>query len=197
MANKDYYTILGVNKEASPDDIKKAFHRMAHKYHPDKKGGDEAKFKEVNEAYQILSDRKRRAEYDAYGQSFGQQSAASGPDFSGFGFDFGSANGEPFQFDLSDIFNQFFGGRNNGRQMRRGRDISIDIQIPFVESIFGIERSVLITKIGSCETCQGSGAASGSVMTKCPRCNGKGQVHETRNSLLGSFTSARECQDCL
>ena len=198
MASKDYYSILGVNKEATEADIKKAFHKLAHKYHPDKKDGDEAKFKEVNEAYQILSDRKRRAEYDAYGQSFGQQGGGAGPDFSGFGFDFGGANGEPFQFDLSDIFSQFFGGQGSGgRRTRRGRDISIDIQIPFVESIFGSERSVLITKIGSCETCQGKGAAPGSTMAKCAKCNGKGQVHETRNSLLGPFTAARECQECL
>ncbi|MCI5108224.1 MAG: DnaJ domain-containing protein [Candidatus Pacebacteria bacterium] len=130
---KDYYKILGVEKNASPDEIKKAFRKMAHKYHPDKKDGDEKKFKEVNEAYTVLSDQKKRAEYDNYGQTFGD-----GFDFSGFqgGVD----------FDLGDILEGFFGGAGFGRGVRRGRDISIDTELTFEESVFGVERDILVNK---------------------------------------------------
>src|SRR3989344_3510421 len=125
--SKDYYEILGLNRGASPDDIKRAFHKLAHRYHPDKKGGDEMKFKEVNEAYQILSNDKRRAEYDSYGQAF---SGASGGGFSGGGQpawdfgDFAAGGGQGVQFDIGDIFSEFFGGRGRNR-VQRGRDISV------------------------------------------------------------------------
>lgn len=184
---KDYYEVLGVTRNASQDDIKKAFHKLAHKYHPDKKGGDEAKFKEVNEAYQILSDNKRRAEYDAYGSTFG-----SGPSQEGFqGFDFSQFSQG---FDLGDIFGEFFNG-GQGRT-RRGRDISVDIQITFAESIFGITRSVLISKVGTCEDCGGSGAEPNSKRVDCKACAGKGRIHETKRSFLGAFTSVHDCQTC-
>lgn len=139
--SKDYYQILGVEKGASQDAIKKAFRKMAHKYHPDKKGGDESKFKEVNEAYSILSNEKKRAEYDNYGRTFGD---APGFDFSGFqgGVD----------FDLGDILEGFFGGAGFGRRVRRGRDISIDTELTFEESVFGIERNILLNKQTSKES---------------------------------------------
>jgi len=192
---KDYYETLGVPKNASQDDIKKAFHKLAHKYHPDKKGGDEAKFKEVNEAYQILSDNKRRAEYDAYGSTFGgggqgagfsaQGGPASGWDFGGFGAD---------GLDLGDIFGEFFNGGQG--KTRRGRDISVDIQVSFAESIFGVTRNVLISKVGTCEACSGSGAEAGSKKVECKACGGKGRIHETKRSFLGAFTSVHDCQTC-
>lgn len=193
---KDYYQILGVERGATSDDIKKAFHKLAHKYHPDKKGGDESKFKEVNEAYQILSDERKRQAYDTYGDSTGADfSAAGGPaggwDFSGF-----ETGGQGFQFDIGDLFGEFFGGGSRGRRSRRGRDISVDIQIPFVEAIFGSERTVLITKIGVCDHCRGNGAEPGSGKRRCDGCNGRGKIHETRRSLLGSFSAARECEVC-
>src|SRR5258708_5342757 len=133
---KNYYDILGVAKAATEEDIKKAFRKLAQKYHPDKKGGDEAKFKEASEAYSVLSDKKKRSEYDAYGKTFagaGGGQGFGGFDFSNFqnaGF---SANGQNVEFDLGDIFGEFFGG--NQRQARRGRDISIDIELPFKEAI--------------------------------------------------------------
>lgn len=196
-AMKDYYEILGVDRTASEDDIKKAFRKLAQKYHPDKKGGDEAKFKEASEAYAVLSDKKRRAEYDAYGKTFaggGAQGGFGGFDFSNFQ---GFQNGGQFEFDLGDIFGDFFGGGQApfGSQ-RRGRDISIDIELQFKEAIFGAERNVLISKIGTCDTCGGSGAKKGSKLVTCSACNGKGEVRETRNSFFGTVTTRRECAKC-
>lgn len=196
---KDYYQVLGVTKTASEEEIKKAFRTLAHKYHPDKKGGDEAKFKEVSEAYAILSDKKKRAEYDTYGRTFagGGPSGGAGPggfDFSNFrGFEgFGQGGVE---FDLGDIFGEFFSD-GNGQRRRRGRDISIDIELPFREAIFGTERRVLIAKTAECDACKGSGAAKGSKMNSCTACNGKGNVRESRNSFFGTFTSVRVCPHC-
>lgn len=190
---KNYYDILGVDKKATNDDIKKAFRKLAQKHHPDK-GGDEATFKEITEAYSVLGDEKKRREYDNYGQTF----AGGGPgasDFSGFG----NMNGSQFaEFDLSDLFDGFgdiFGGGGRGRT-KRGRDISIDIEVTFKESIVGAKRSVLITKVGKCDTCDGSGAKPGTEQQTCKTCNGQGRIHETRNSPLGAFTSVRNCATC-
>ena len=192
---KDYYQVLGVERSASEDDIKKAFRKLAQKYHPDKKGGDEAKFKEVSEAYAVLSDKKKRAEYDTYGKTFaggGPQGGFGGFDFSNFqGF---NQNGQTFEFDLGDIFGDFFGGA--GQRQNRGRDISIDIELSFRESVFGVERRVLISKLGSCLVCEGTGAKKGTKMTSCPTCSGKGTIRETRNSFFGTFTTQRPCPKC-
>lgn len=198
MANtnkRDYYEILGIRKDASKDEIKKAFHKLAHKYHPDKNGGDEAKFKEVNEAYHILSDDKKKAEYDAYGHTFGGANSEAG--FNGFeGFNWGGFSaGEGI--DLGEIFNDFFGGMGGGRRSRRGRDISVDIEISFAESAFGASRKILISKVGACDVCGGKGAKAGSAAIKCSACGGKGKIHETKRSFMGSFTSVRECDVCL
>jgi molecular chaperone DnaJ len=199
----DYYQILGVEKKASKDEIKKAFHKLAHKYHPDKNNGDEKKFKEVNEAYQILSDEKKRAEYDTYGRTFGAGGGPQGGEgyggTGGFGFDFGDLfrGGGGGQPDIEDLFEGFFGGgRGGGHRGKRGRDISIDLQISFSEAVFGVERKVLITKIGKCDTCKGSGAKPGSGVTKCEKCGGKGRLMETRRSILGTFTTESECAHC-
>jgi len=200
MANKDYYEILGVNKGSSKDEIKKAFHKLAHKYHPDKNKGDDVKFKEVNEAYQVLSDEKKRQQYDQFGSNFQGGGGAGGFDPSGMGgFDFsGFQNGQGFDMgDLGDIFSDFFGGGGHGgREARRGRDISTEITIPFADSIFGTVRRILITKTSTCETCQGSGAKSGAKQITCSQCNGKGQIRETRRSLIGSFVTTRVCEVC-
>ena len=202
---KDYYQILGITKSASEDDIKRAFRKLAQKYHPDKKGGDESKFKEASEAYAILSDKKKRAEYDAYGRTFAG-GGPSGPGAGGFDFSNFSAGGgqgfEGFQgfgqggaeFDFGDIFGEFFGGGQ--RDGRRGRDISIDIELPFRESVFGTERRVLIAKTAVCTTCDGTGAAKGSKIVSCSACNGKGEVRESRNTFFGTFTSSRTCPRC-
>ncbi len=194
---KDYYNVLGVDKKASQDDIKKAFRKLAHKYHPDKSGGDEAKFKEVSEAYAVLSDDKRRREYDAYGQSFpGGPSAGSGQNpFGGFDFSqFQSQGG--VEFDFGDIFSDIFGGRGGAARTPRGRDISIDLEIPFKDAAFGTTRTVLLAKVSTCTTCKGNGAKPGTELLTCKTCNGSGKIHETRHSILGQFSSVRPCHDC-
>jgi molecular chaperone DnaJ len=198
---KDYYNVLGVDKKASPDEIKKAFRKLAHKYHPDKGGTDEAKFKEITEAYSILSDDKKRREYDAYGQAFpgggapgGAQGGFGGFDFSQFQQGFGNGGVE---FDFGDIFGDIFGGRGGGqRGTPRGRDISIDIELTFKDAAFGVERDVLIGKVSTCDICGGNGAKPGTELESCKTCNGSGKVHEVRNSILGQFASVRTCTTC-
>ncbi len=189
---KDYYAILGIDRKASKDDIKKAFRKLAQKHHPDK-GGDESKFKEITEAYSILSDEKKRREYDSYGRTFagGGGQSAGGFDFSNFAGAQGSQFGE---FDFSDIF-QGFGGQQR-QSTPRGRDISIDIEISFKEAVLGTKRSVLIAKVSTCDICNGTGAKKGTKMDTCSTCGGSGRVHETRNSFLGTFATVRECSAC-
>src|SRR3989344_4503331 len=202
MANKDYYNVLGVDRRATPDDIKKAFRKLAHKYHPDKGGTDESKFKEITEAYSVLSDDKKRREYDAYGQAFpgghpGAGGAGQNPfggfDFSGFQQGFGGGNAE---FDFGDIFGDIFGGGRGQTRTPRGRDISIDLEVPFKDAVFGTSRTVLIAKVSKCTLCHGTGAKPGTELETCKTCNGSGKIHETRNSILGQFSSVRPCTVC-
>ena len=201
MADKrDYYELLGVTKTATKDDIKKAFHKLAHKFHPDKKEGDADKFKEVSEAYSILSDDKKRAEYDSYGRVFGGggPGAGAGGFQGGAGFDFSQFQDAFNQggFDMGDIFSDFFGGQEAATRMRRGRDISIDLELSFRDSVFGVKRSVLLAKTGVCDSCQGSGAVMGTEMQTCKHCNGAGKVHETSNSFFGTITMVQPCKYC-
>ncbi len=188
---KDYYAILGVEKNASAEEIKKAFRKLASKYHPDKKEGDEAKFKEISEAYAVLSDAKKRAEYDTYGRSYSGMGGARP----------GWGAGGGVEFDLNDIFEGFsdmfggFGGRGTTTRAR-GRDISIDIEISLKESVFGVTRKVLLTKNNVCATCEGTGADKKAGVTTCTTCNGNGKIRETRQSILGTFTTVRECNVC-
>lgn len=195
---KNYYEILGVEKKATKDDIKKAFRKLAQKHHPDK-GGDEAKFKEITEAYSTLTDDKKRREYDSYGQTF---AGGAGPAAGFGGFDpsqFSGFGQGGVEFDLGDLFGGFgdiFGGQGGGRRVKRGRDISIDVEISFKDSVFGVKRSVLITKVGKCDTCDGKGAKPNTEMETCKSCNGQGRIHETRDSVLGAFTSVRTCPQC-
>ncbi|MEK7106292.1 MAG: molecular chaperone DnaJ [Patescibacteria group bacterium] len=199
---KDYYEILGINKGASKDEIKKAFYKLAHKYHPDKKEGDEKKFKEVNEAYQTLSDDTKRSKYDQFGagyenmgggQGYGQQGGFGG----GFeGFDFSGFQNGGADFDLNDIFSDFFGGGGSRQQARRGRDISTEIQISFADSIFGVDRKILITKTSSCLVCSGKGAQPGTKMDTCKTCNGQGKVHEIKRTILGAIQQQKICETC-
>ena len=195
MATKDYYGVLGVDKGASKDDIKKAFYKLAAKYHPDKKGGDEAKFKEINEAYQTLSDDRKRKEYDTYGQTFNGQ----GPQSGGFG-GFNQSDFQDMQFDfgdLGDIFGDMFGGfAGGGQRQKRGRDISLEIDVPFTEAIFGTERNVLLTKVSTCTTCTGTGAKVGTKLKTCTVCNGQGKVHDVKKTFMGNFQSVRTCDLC-
>ncbi len=198
--SKDYYEILGVEKRASQDEVKKAYRKLAHEHHPDKKGGDEKKFKEINEAYQILGDEQKRRQYDRFGQTFSGQSQQGG---FGAGFDFSG-----FEDIFEDIFSSrggsawggedFFGGlgRSGSRRQKRGSDISLGIDISFKESVFGAKRSIVIEKSKKCDICRGSGAEPGSQLKKCETCGGAGTVRETRRSLFGSFTSLSECTLC-
>tara|TARA_B100000959_G_scaffold278311_1_gene336399 strand:- start:1218 stop:2273 length:1056 start_codon:yes stop_codon:yes gene_type:complete len=189
--SKDYYSVLGVEKNASKDEIKKAFRKLAHQYHPDKKGGNEGKFKEVNEAYNILSNDQKRKEYDTYGHAFGNAGGFGGFDFSQFNQ--GATQGFN-DFDLGDIFGEFFGGRRG--RTKRGSDISVDIEVNFYDSIFGTERKIILNKTSYCENCKGSGAEKNSEMEKCKTCNGKGRIHETTKSFFGTFTTEKECREC-
>lgn len=145
--SKDYYQILGVSKNASEDEIKKAFRKLAQKYHPDKPTGDEKKFKEINEAYSVLSNKQKKAQYDQYGSDFSNASGfggnSQGFDFSGFSHGFGG--GQNMEFDLNDIFNSFFGG-GFGQRIRKGRDIQMDISISFKESAEGVKKKIKIQK---------------------------------------------------
>lgn len=191
---KNYYDVLGIDKKATAEDIKKAFRKLAQKHHPDK-GGDEAKFKEITEAYSILADEKRRREYDSYGQTFaGGGAGPAGFDFSGF--QQGFQNGQFSEFDFSDLFGDVFANASGRGRTRRGRDISMDVEVTFKESILGVTRTVLVTKVSKCDTCDGTGAKKGTEMDTCKVCNGQGRVHETRDSILGSFTSVRTCAIC-
>ncbi|QQR82646.1 molecular chaperone DnaJ [Candidatus Campbellbacteria bacterium] len=199
--SKDYYNVLGVERNASQDEIKKAFRKLAHEHHPDKKGGNEAKFKEINEAYSVLSDSTKRMQYDQYGSGFANN-AGGAQGFSGFdGFDFsqftqGQGGAGNFEFDIGDIFGDIFGAGSMRNRVRRGRDVSIDIELTFKESIFGTERKVLVTKNNICSVCTGTGGEPGSEKDVCKTCDGKGKLHETRTSLFGTFQTTTTCSTC-
>jgi molecular chaperone DnaJ len=193
---KDYYKVLGVERGASKDDIKKAFRKLAHQYHPDKNNGDDKKFKEVNEAYQVLSDDQKRAQYDQFGSDFQGYAGGGGNPFQG-GFQQGGFNVN-FE-DLGDLGEMFgFGDIFGGGRAReaRGRDIATEIAVSFKEAAFGTERRVLLTKTSTCKTCTGSGAKPGSKKITCAKCNGKGQVRETRNSFFGQIATTAICSSC-
>ena len=193
---KDYYNILGVDKKASKDDIKKAFHKMAHKYHPDKSHGDEAKFKEVNEAYQTLSDDQKRASYDQFGSDGPQMGGFSGG--SGFdGFDFsGFQQGQGgFEFDIGDMFGGMFGGSRNARKPH-GNDLQTSMTIDFKESVFGVEKELKVTKPSTCNTCKGDGATPGTKLETCTVCNGNGVVRNIQRTILGSIATNQTCSKC-
>ncbi|MDD5032595.1 MAG: molecular chaperone DnaJ [Candidatus Pacebacteria bacterium] len=193
--NKDYYDILGVSKNAPKDEIKKAYRKLAHKYHPDKDGGNEQKFKELNEAYYILGDEKRRSEYDRYGRVFSGNGAGGGPqgfDFNGFDF----SGLSDFSDIFSDLFGFSYGGSESGARKRRGRDISIDLEITFEESVFGVLRKVLLSRTAVCDECKGKGSAPDATFKTCDICSGTGKIRETKKSIFGTFTSQKTCSEC-
>ncbi|MFA6355197.1 MAG: molecular chaperone DnaJ [Candidatus Paceibacterota bacterium] len=199
--SKDYYKTLGVEKGASKDELKKAFHRLAHAHHPDKNKGDDSKFKEVNEAYQVLSDDKKRASYDQFGSADGPQGFGGGGfggqgGFGGYDFRGGQPGGMEFDMgDLGDIFGDFFGG-GRGKKARKGRDLQTEVHLSFEESIFGIEKKINVNKQSICSVCSGTGAKVGTKMDTCKTCNGQGQVREIRRSILGNFQSVKTCESC-
>jgi molecular chaperone DnaJ len=199
----DYYETLGVSRTASEDEIKKAFRKLAHKYHPDKGTGDEKKFKEINEAYQVLSNKEKRARYDHTGQDFHSQGQGGGAgarggfggfDFNGFssqGFDF---NGSGFEDIFSDLFGGAMGGRGRGRG--RGSDIQVDVEISFEEMVRGTKRDIRLRKLSECETCHGTGGKPGTKETTCPQCQGAGQVRRTVQSIFGAMSQVVMCDRC-
>ena len=213
---KDYYQILGVSKGASDDEIKKAFRRLAHEHHPDK-GGDPAKFKDLNEAYQVLSDSKKRQMYDQFGSAafsagggsayggeqgpggpFGGFSGGAGP---GFAWDFNNFGGG-FQAqdlgDLGDILGDVF-GFSAGRRSRagvRGQDIEVDIELPFKEAAFGGQRELRLYKDAACGKCNGNGAEPGSKLETCQTCHGSGQVRQAQRTIFGTVQTATSCTAC-
>lgn len=191
---KDYYSILGVPKNANQEEIKKAFRKLAHEFHPDKQGGNAEKFKEANEAYSVLSDEKKRAQYDSFGSAPGG-GGFNANDFSGFDFSGFTQGANGFEFDLGDIFGDIFGGGNR-QKTPRGSDIAVDLELNFRESIFGIEKEIAVAKTSTCDTCNGSGAKKGSTIETCTTCNGKGNVREVRRSIIGSFSTVRTCEVC-
>jgi molecular chaperone DnaJ len=199
----DYYEVLGVTKSASQDEIKKAFHKLAHKYHPDK-GGDEKKFKEINEAYQVLSDTTKRAQYDQYGRVFDQ--GAPGGD-QGFNWAWGNRpQGENIEFDfgdVGDIFEDFFnvGGFGGGRRTtkkdsRKGKDIQVDIEIPLERTLKESVEKINLAKYVVCHRCQGAGAEPGSKVKECFSCRGTGQVQQVKKTVFGSYTTLATCPEC-
>lgn len=191
---KDPYKVLGVEKGATAEEIKKAFRKLAHKYHPDKEGGDEEKFKEVNAAYQILGDEKKRAQYDQFGdaafQGGGFEQWAQG--FGGFG-----QNGVQFDFgDLGDIFGGIFGGGGRrARRQARGSDIQVDMEIDFKDMVFGVEKDISLSKYDKCESCDGTGAKDGK-LKKCSSCDGQGVKRVVRNTMFGAMQQTVACDSC-
>ncbi|MDF2699587.1 MAG: dnaJ [Haloplasmataceae bacterium] len=191
MSQKDFYEVLGVSKTSNDDEIKKAYRKLAKQYHPDvstEKNAEE-KFKEVQQAYEVLSDADKRAAYDRFGHAGVDGSAGGGPggfsDFGGFG-------------DVSDIFEQFFGGGNRTKSSgpRKGEDIRLQMTILFEEACFGTTKEINITRDEECTRCGGSGAKSKSDISTCSRCNGRGIVNSVQQTILGKVQTQRECPDC-
>ncbi len=194
---KDYYEILGVDKNASSSEIKKAFRSLAQKHHPDKKTGDEKKFKEANDAYSVLSDEKKKKQYDTYGSAdsnagSGGFNSSGGFDFSGFSGGFNSGGFESSGFDFSDIFGGGFGGET---QTRRGDDIAVELKIIFKESVFGTEKTFNLKKDITCKECSGSGAESSRLKT-CDKCGGRGYTFQEQQTIFGLTRIQKECDKC-
>ena len=212
MAKRDYYEVLGVNKNATEEELKKAYRKLAKKYHPDanpdNKKEAEAKFKEVNEAYETLSDPQKRRMYDQFGpdgpQGFGG-AGGQGPFGQGGYYSYSSSgfNGFDDFGDLGDIFSSFFGGGFGGRSSskrqngpRKGADLNTTIDITFEQSFSGVEKEIVITRNEECNTCHGTGAKPGTSVTKCTVCNGTGQVKQVQNTILGQMQTTRTCSAC-
>lgn len=200
MSKRDYYEVLGVEKGASADEIKKAFRKAAVKHHPDKEGGDETKFKEINEAYEVLKDQQKRQRYDQFGHAGVGGNAgggAGGNPFEGFG----GFNGQNVHFDfgdggLGDIFGQFFGGGQGQRGPRRGRDAETQVTLTFEEAVFGVEETIRLDMDDECEHCKGTTVEPGSSLKTCPTCQGAGQQTRLMNTIFGQVQQAVTCSTC-
>jgi len=199
MPSKDHYKILGISKNATPEEIRKAYHKLAHKFHPDK-GGDEERFKEINEAYQVLSSKQKKAQYDQFGKTFDQNSGPSQ------GFDFGSTFGQngSFNFDFEDlesVFGNAFGfgtGRSNAKEedLRTGEDIRIDLELNLEDILENQQKEIKIRKYVVCDKCNGKGSKPGTKMKKCSTCGGVGKVKTIKRTIFGSFARINVCPEC-
>lgn len=201
MAKRDYYEVLGVGKTASDDEIKKAFRKAAVKHHPDKEGGDEAKFKEINEAYEVLKDKQKRQRYDQFGHAGvggAPGGGAGGNPFEGFNF-----NGQDINFDFGgaggfgDIFGQFFGGAaQQSYGPTRGRDVETRLTLTFEEAVFGKEETIQLTLDDECSHCKGTTVEPGYSMKTCETCKGAGQQVRLMNTMFGQIQQAVTCETC-
>jgi len=197
---ESYYKVLGVEKNASSDDIKKAYRKLAHQYHPDKKGGDEVKFKKINEAYQVLSNEEKRKQYDSFGGA--QQPGAGGGGFNSTwswgaqtqqdGFN----NVEFDASDLGDIFQEFFGRKSKKKNIKRGNDIEVSFELSLEDVLAIVKKEILVKKFNTCNRCSGTGAEPGTKINECFTCRGIGEVQEIKKTFLGSFTAHVTCPDC-
>lgn len=200
MSKKDYYDVLGVSKTATADEIKKAYRKLARQYHPDvNKDNPEAaeKFKEASEAYSVLSDEQKRAQYDQFGHAAFENGGAGGAGgfggFEGFG-GFGGGG-------MEDIFDMFFGGQGRGSRgsnagPQRGADLRFDLEITFEEAAFGLEREISLYRDEQCPHCHGNDAEPGSKVETCPECHGSGEIRFTQNTMFGQMTNVRPCPKC-
>jgi len=209
--SKDYYEILGVKKNATAEEIKKAFRQLAHQYHPDKGNGDDKKFKEINEAYQVLGNTEKRKQYDQFGQSF-SGAGPGGMNWQDFaraqqqgGFDFSQGfQGVNFDFgemgDIEDLFSGIFGGSfrsgRNSKKNTRGRDLSLTLTVDFFEAVFGAKKTINLTRQILCDICQGSGAKVNSKVSTCSQCQGRGQIETVTRSFFGMMRSTQICPTC-
>lgn len=196
MAGFDPYSTLGVGKDATPEEIKKAYRNLARKYHPDHNPNDssaEEKFKDVKKAYDIISDPSRRQQYDNYGFTGDEQPGAGGfGGFDGFG-------AEGFGINFEDIFDTMFGdgfGRSTQSRSRRGADVSINLSLTFEEAVFGTEKEVAARVMAACEECQGTGAKNGTERSQCSQCKGSGRIQVVQNTILGRIVQPRVCPKC-
>jgi len=202
MAKRDYYEVLGVNKSASADELKKAYRRLAVQHHPDR-GGEETAFKEINEAYEVLKDDAKRKRYDQFGHAGLGSSAASGGDpFAGFG---GAGAGQEFHFDfgdlgLGDILGSFFGGNTGGganrRRQNRGRDVQTDVEITFEQAVFSTEVELNMNMEDTCEHCSGTTVEPGHELKSCDECKGTGQIVNMTRTIFGNIQQATVCPKC-
>ncbi|HVC34802.1 MAG TPA: molecular chaperone DnaJ [Chloroflexota bacterium] len=184
---RDYYEVLGVSRGATEDEIRKAYRKLAFQLHPDRNPSPDAdvKFKEINEAYEVLSDTQRRREYDQFGHQGATAGAAGFGGFSGFGFD--------------EIFETFFGGGTRtagGRRTQRGSDLRVDLTLTFEEAVFGSEKTVEVPRWERCARCSGNGAEPGTQPSRCPTCNGTGEIRRVQQSVIGQFVSVTVCDRC-
>ena len=196
MSKRDYYEILGVSKDASDDEIKKAFRRKAVEHHPDKTGGDDKDFKEINEAYEVLKDASKRQRYDQFGHAgVGTSASSDGSNpFAGFG---GGFNGQDIHFDFGDILGSFFGGgqTRGGRQVR-GNDVETAIEISFEQAIFGVEEEIKLNLEDICSHCKGTTAEPGYELKTCETCRGSGQVIQEVRTIFGNIQQSAPCKTC-